>query len=67
MLVPLLAGQHLKICMVTSQMLKIKDFHAEIYGKPILKGLSLTVNSGEVYAIGTNNADSMLDTTERRR
>ena len=32
-------------------MLKIKDLHAEIDGKPILKGLNLTVNPGEIHAI----------------
>ena len=38
-------------------MLKITDIHAEIDGKPILKGLSLTVNAGEVHAImGPNGA-----------
>ena len=38
-------------------MLKIDDLHAEIEGKPILKGLSLTVNAGEVHAImGPNGA-----------
>jgi Fe-S cluster assembly ATP-binding protein len=38
-------------------MLKIENVHAEIDGKPILKGLSLTVNAGEVHAImGPNGA-----------
>ena len=38
-------------------MLKIEHLHAEIDGKPILKGLSLTVNAGEVHAImGPNGA-----------
>jgi Fe-S cluster assembly ATP-binding protein len=38
-------------------MLTITDLHAEIDGKPILKGLSLTVNAGEVHAImGPNGA-----------
>ncbi|MEZ5695675.1 MAG: Fe-S cluster assembly ATPase SufC [Sphingomonadaceae bacterium] len=38
-------------------MLEIKDLHAEIDGKEILKGLSLTVNAGEVHAImGPNGA-----------
>jgi Fe-S cluster assembly ATP-binding protein len=37
--------------------LKIDDLHAEIAGKPILKGLSLTVNEGEIHAImGPNGA-----------
>ena len=38
-------------------MLLIDNLHAEIDGKPILKGLSLTVNAGEVHAImGPNGA-----------
>lgn len=38
-------------------MLKITDLHAEIDGKEILKGLSLTVTAGEVHAImGPNGA-----------
>src|ERR1700729_3708921 len=32
-------------------LLEIKDLHVEIDGKPILKGLDLTVNAGEVHAI----------------
>ena len=38
-------------------MLKITKLHAEIDGKPILKGLSLTINAGEIHAImGPNGA-----------
>ena len=38
-------------------MLKIENLHAEVDGKPILKGLSLTVNAGEIHAImGPNGA-----------
>ncbi len=38
-------------------MLKIDNLHAEIDGKPILKGLSLDVNAGEIHAImGPNGA-----------
>jgi len=38
-------------------MLKIDNLHAEVDGKPILKGLSLAVNAGEVHAImGPNGA-----------
>ncbi|MCE2900887.1 MAG: Fe-S cluster assembly ATPase SufC [Gemmatimonas sp.] len=32
-------------------MLQIRDLHASIDGKPILKGISLTVNAGEVHAV----------------
>ena len=32
-------------------LLEIKNLHAEIDGKEILKGLDLTVNAGEVHAI----------------
>src|ERR1700760_795629 len=38
-------------------MLIIKNLHAEVEGKQILKGLNLTVNAGEVHAImGPNGA-----------
>ena len=38
-------------------MLEIKNLHANINGKEILKGLSLKVNAGEVHAImGPNGA-----------
>ena len=36
-------------------MLKIENLHAEIDGKPILKGLTLEVNAGEVHAIMVPN------------
>ena len=32
-------------------MLKIKDLHASVEDKKILKGINLTVNPGEVHAI----------------
>ncbi len=38
-------------------MLKIQNLQAEVAGKPILKGLNLTVNAGEVHAnMGPNGA-----------
>jgi len=38
-------------------MLRIENLHAEVDGKPILKGLSLALNAGEVHAImGPNGA-----------
>ena len=38
-------------------MLKITDLQAKVADKPILKGLSLTVNAGEIHAImGPNGA-----------
>jgi len=38
-------------------LIEIKDLHAEIEGKPILKGLNLKVNKGEIHAImGPNGA-----------
>jgi Fe-S cluster assembly ATP-binding protein len=32
-------------------MLQIRDLHANVDGKPILKGISLAINAGEVHAI----------------
>ncbi len=38
-------------------MLEIKDLHAEVGGKEILKGLNLTINAGEIHAVmGPNGA-----------
>jgi Fe-S cluster assembly ATP-binding protein len=45
-----------KFCWI-EPMLKIENLHARVEGKEILKGLSLTVNPGEVHAImGPNGA-----------
>jgi len=37
--------------MVNMKMLEIKDLHASVNGKEILKGINLEVNAGEVHAI----------------
>ena len=38
-------------------LLEIKDLHASIAGKEILKGVNLCINEGEVHAImGPNGA-----------
>ncbi len=38
-------------------MLEIKDLHASINGKEILKGINLTIKDGEVHALmGQNGA-----------
>ena len=38
-------------------MLKIENLHADVDGKAILKGLTLTLNAGEIHAImGPNGA-----------
>jgi len=40
-----------------NQMLKIENLHATVADKPILKGLSLSINAGEIHAImGPNGA-----------
>ena len=39
-------------------MLEIKDLHASINGKEILKGINLTVKPGEIHAImGPNGSE----------
>ena len=38
-------------------MLQIKNLHATVGGKEILKGVDLTINDGEIHALmGTNGA-----------
>ncbi len=42
---------------MSTPLLEINDLHARVEDKPILKGLSLTINDGEVHAImGPNGA-----------
>ena len=50
-------------------MLRISNLHADIDGNPILKGLSLAVNAGEVHAIMRPNGAgrSTLGIAMRRR
>ena len=46
-------------------MLEIKDLHASINGKEILKGINLTIRDGEVHALmGQNGAGKRSE--ERR-
>ncbi len=37
--------------MAEKDMLEIKDLHARVDGKEILKGINLSVKAGEVHAI----------------
>lgn len=42
---------------MTTPLLEIKNLHARVEDKEIIKGLDLTVNAGEVHAImGPNGA-----------
>lgn len=42
---------------MNTPLLEIEDLYAEVGGKPIIKGLNLTINEGEVHAImGPNGA-----------
>ena len=48
-------------------MLEIKNLHAEIDGKEILKGINLTVNPGEVHAIMGPNEKNLLELSAEDR
>ena len=37
--------------MANAPLLQIKNLHAEIEGKPILRGIDLTIEKGEVHAL----------------
>ena len=40
-------------------MLEVKNLHATIVGKEILKGINLTINDGEIHAImGPNGSNT---------
>ena len=38
-------------------MLEVKDLHASVNGKEILKGINLSIKKGEVHAIMGPNGD----------
>ena len=65
----LLLWQQSTIVSESLALLELENLHAEIDGKPILKGLSLTVNAGEAPPIvGPTGADtSILGGAGRRR
>ena len=49
---------------MSTPLLEIKDLHARVKNKEIIKGLNLTINAGEVHAImGPNGAGK---STKRR-
>ena len=44
-------------------MLEVKNLHATIAGKEILKGINLTINDGEIHAIMGPNGSCLLYTS----
>jgi Fe-S cluster assembly ATP-binding protein len=40
---------------MTKEILRIEDLHVEVEGKPILKGVNLTINAGEIHALMGRN------------
>jgi len=40
---------------MSKEILRIEDLHVEVEGKPILKGVNLTINAGEVHALMGRN------------
>src|SRR3712207_3746068 len=54
---PMTVWQRSSAACVRTKMLRIENLHAEIDGKKILNGLTLSVGAGEVHAImGPNGA-----------
>ena len=46
-------------------MLEIKDLHASVNGKEILKGINLSIKKGEVHAITVSYTHLTLPTNSR--
>ena len=45
---------------MTTPLLEIKNLHARVEDKEIIKGLDLTVNAGEVHAIMAERSGKIL-------